>query len=1120
MKKLFTLFAIVTMFFVTGCQYDDSALTNRVDNLENRVETLEALCVQLNTNVSSLQTIVSALQTKDFITNVEPILKNGETIGWKISFTNNDPISIYNGADGADGNTPVIGVKKANDDIYYWTINGEWLYDADGNKVQAQATNGEDGTTPKFQINGKGYWEISYDNGETWAELGKATGADGSSSNAIFSDVTEDGSYVYFTLADGSVISVPMKTSLAITFDEEDLDNVSTNSEVLIGYTVTSVTKKVDIEVTSSSDLKATVIADDNTNLTGYIKVVTGDTIDEYSKVIVFVSNGEKVVMKSIVFTPQQGDDDNAHITIINGATKLAPADGGNITLDFISDVEFEAVISEADKSWISVISSRALQEHSITLKVEANTGSARSAIVKVQSTDGKYSVKYTISQQGTSSSEPSEDEPAPNEIWYTSSTNDVVILSNVAGFGAEIVSHGYSNGRGVIKFDKNISNVCNGAFRDCREITSVIIPEGVTTIGSNAFNQCNKLESVKLPKTLKNIEYYAFFNCSSIKSLELPEGTANIGTGAFKGCSSLTTMTIPGSINVLGQEAFHSCTYLKSVIVSDGVTEIGSQAFNGCRSMTKITIPESVTKIGDNAFNRTGLISVQLPSELTSIEDRTFYQCYDLKSVKVGDKITSIGEEAFALCDDLKKFETPSTVTTIKRRAFADCTNMASVIIPEGITEISFGTFQNCSSLAEVTFPSTLTTIKDEAFTNCSSITSIHIPTATLNIGNSVFMGCTKIASFTGNYATNDHSCLIIERSVIAFAPAGISEYTISEDADAISKNAFYGCTELTSVTLHSKITEIGDTAFADCSNLQTINSMPTTPPTIGSNIFDGISSNAKIYVPAKCGEAYVSAWRSYANMIEELPSTEPDEPEVTVANNKIFYTTSDGNVISIYEGNFGANEVSNAYADGKGVIEFDGDVTTIPASAFSGCSTLTSITLPNTVQIIDDRCFENCSSLATIAIPESVTAIGQAVFTGCASLESFTGKFASADGACLVIDSKLVAFATKHNPIYTIPSTVSTIAQNAFKDNKAIAAVTIPESVNAIETSAFMGCSSLKSITLLDTESAPKGASLMFEYIAPDAKIYVPAGTVDMYKAAWQSFGYNKLITEIANE
>ena len=200
--------------------------------------------------------------------------------------------------------------------------------------------------------------------------------------------------------------------------------------------------------------------------------------------------------------------------------------------------------------------------------------------------------------------------------------------------------------------------------------------------------------------------------------------------------------------------------------------------------------------------------------------------------------------------------------------------------------------------------------------------------------------------------------------------------------------------------------------------------------------------------------------------------------------------------------------------------LFEFDGDVTIIPRSVFSGCSTLTSITLPNSVQNIKDYSFENCSSLATIAIPESVTTIGQAVFSGCTSLESFTGKFASADGACLIIDGKLVAYATDYNTIYTIPSTVSTIAKNAFKGNNAITTVTIPESVNTIEAMAFIGCSNLKSITLLDAERVPKGADGMFDDIADDAKIYVPVGTVDKYKEAWQSFGYEDLITEIANE
>ena len=154
------LFVVIT--FLTSCskEYDDSFLTNRVDNLENRVYKLEELCSQMNTNISSLQTIVNVLQDKDYITHVSPINKEGQIIGYTIAFAKNKSITIYhgkdgyNGSDGEDGKTPVIGVKNDIDGIFYWTVNGEWLFDEYGDKIKAQGIDGKDGQNGQDGKNG------------------------------------------------------------------------------------------------------------------------------------------------------------------------------------------------------------------------------------------------------------------------------------------------------------------------------------------------------------------------------------------------------------------------------------------------------------------------------------------------------------------------------------------------------------------------------------------------------------------------------------------------------------------------------------------------------------------------------------------------------------------------------------------------------------------------------------------------------------------------------------------------------------------------------------------------------------------------------------------------------
>ena len=186
MKKLLLISALLCAVFCSSCSesYDDSALRNDLSSLEARVARLEELCKQMNTNISSLQTIVSAMQDGDFITGVTPITKEGEIIGYTITFAKNNSITIYHGEDGKDGingndgHTPIIGVKQDNDGIYYWTIDGEWLLDDTNNKIKAEGVNGQDGEngtngiTPQLKIEND-YWYISYDYGKTWEKLGK-----------------------------------------------------------------------------------------------------------------------------------------------------------------------------------------------------------------------------------------------------------------------------------------------------------------------------------------------------------------------------------------------------------------------------------------------------------------------------------------------------------------------------------------------------------------------------------------------------------------------------------------------------------------------------------------------------------------------------------------------------------------------------------------------------------------------------------------------------------------------------------------------------------------------------------------------------------------------------------
>lgn len=186
MKNLFATLALC-LFMLSSCTADLDKLSNRLDDLEDRVAILEELCAQMNTNVESLQTIIDALQNNDFITSIEPIVEGGDTIGYRITFSESGQITIYHGEDGKDGldgedgrdgNTPEIGIAQYTDGKYYWTIDGQWMLDDNGEKIPVTGEDGEDAITPRLKIE-DGYWFISYDGGLTWTRLGEATGEDG-----------------------------------------------------------------------------------------------------------------------------------------------------------------------------------------------------------------------------------------------------------------------------------------------------------------------------------------------------------------------------------------------------------------------------------------------------------------------------------------------------------------------------------------------------------------------------------------------------------------------------------------------------------------------------------------------------------------------------------------------------------------------------------------------------------------------------------------------------------------------------------------------------------------------------------------------------------------------------
>ena len=420
-------------------------------------EQLRTLCNQMNTNIASLQSIVDALQNQDYITSCTPLMEDGAQIGYTITFAKSGSIVIYHGkdgqdgsdgedgedgVDGKDGSTPIIGVKQDTDNLYYWTLNGEWLLDANGNKIKAQGTDGKDGAngtdgkdgedgkdgangengadgkdgiTPQLKIEND-YWWVSYDNGQSWTRWSKAVGedgADGKDGDSFFKSVTQDEDNVYLTLSDNTVIIIPKQCKKLVLsiLDSQAYEFEHTaiipNQEIELRFSVRyqngDEIDNCQVEAFGNGGMSALVTYDTNNaptqlSISGKISILAGEEVNKYSRVTVIASDGEAYVMKNITFEEGQ-------LYLSNDATISVPAEGGEVELNFMSNLDCE-VIRYTDIFWISDtdrIETRAVSEQTRTITIAENNGQARTGEVIVKDKNSNLQIIYTINQDASS---------------------------------------------------------------------------------------------------------------------------------------------------------------------------------------------------------------------------------------------------------------------------------------------------------------------------------------------------------------------------------------------------------------------------------------------------------------------------------------------------------------------------------------------------------------------------------------------------------------------------------------------------------------------------------------------------------------------------------------------
>ena len=393
----------------------------------------------------------------------------------------------------------------------------------------------------------------------------------------------------------------------------------------------------------------------------------------------------------------------------------------------------------------------------------------------------------------------------------------------------------------------------------------SLVIPEGVTTIGKFACMNCTALEKVTIPNTVKTIERDAFSSCKKLNNVVIPDSVTKIDELAFNSCESLNKITLSKNLTYIGMNTFGRCTSLTNIDIPSTVTYIGAYAFSYDKALTKLDIPENVTYIGKNAFLGNGwydslpdgmiyfgkvaymykgdvsgaveikpgtvfvgedalkgksITSVKLPESVTSIGSSAF-ESTAITSIKFPSKLETIGKSAFNDCKELEEINLPASLKSLDEKSFQSCSKVESVVIPNGITEIPFNCFAYCTSLKKVVLPKSVSKIGLYAFTYCSSLSDINITS--------------DIKEILGG----------------AFRRTAITSMVIPDGIKSINQYTFDGCSELTSVKIPDSVTEIDHDSFSNCTKLSDL-VIPEGVTKIWGKAFYNCKSLKTLKIPA----------------------------------------------------------------------------------------------------------------------------------------------------------------------------------------------------------------------------------------------------------------------------
>ncbi|WP_320970178.1 leucine-rich repeat domain-containing protein [Bacteroides nordii] len=562
----------------------------------------------------------------------------------------------------------------------------------------------------------------------------------------------------------------------------------------------------------------------------------------------------------------------------------------------------------------------------------------------------------------------------------------------------------------------------------------------------------------------------------SALKVLDMKQCTIVAGGESY----AFNTTT---SDNWISGWMFYQMKTIEQIILPDNVIGIGDAAFWEC-SAKSVIIPEGVVSIGDS-FRRSGLVSIHIPSTVTSIADYGFWQSYDLKevtfaansrlqsigqtvfsetvitSIDIPESVTRIGYCCFQECDELVAANIPPKVRVIEQAAFKSCFNLEKIDMFEGLETIERGAFAGCTKLANVTLPSTLITIGDTIGSGYSDgafygtgIETIVVPDKVTMLGTGSFCSCTNLT-----HVTLPEDLTFLAKELFQWSNK-IQHVNIPKSLEKIKDNAFSGCNAwVDAIEIPVGVTEIGSNAFESCSSIPSV-TLPEGLLSIEHYAFSNCTSLEFINIPSTV-RSLGKAFPDCSNLVSSLVIPEGITSlayETFSGCRKIPSIQLPSTLIDI-----GGDENSSYWSSGR---------------VFSGCESLQSIVLPEKIRVIPQSTFENCKSLTEVVLPDSLRIIGSNAFYICLNLKEvkFPEKLRSIGSEAFV--------STKLEEI-VLNDSLKTIEGNAFYSNGKLKYLYVPKSVTSIGRYAFGNCKNLKSIVYDAEVDIPDNTAFGFTQI-----------------------------------